>query len=107
MKWQKNFIRKSIQHKRDIVPTFIEARNTNFFYNLSSIRRFFGIKANIEIFYLADEAYKQTNATIKYSFGKPIPYTTFDKRFTIDEWAGKVREHVYNLHKNANAEFGY
>lgn len=107
LKWQKNFIRKSIQHKRDIVPIYIEAKNSNFFYNLSSIRRLLGIKANIEMFYLADEAYKQTNATIKYFFGKPIPYTTFDKRYTLDEWAGKVREHVYNLRKNKNSEFGY
>ena len=107
LKWQKNFVRKSIQHKRDVIPTFIEAKNSNFFYNLSSIRRFFGIKANIEMFYLADEAYKQTNATIKYYFGKPIPYTTFDKRFTVDEWATKIREHVYKLSKNANQEFDY
>ncbi len=107
LKWQKNFIRKSIQHKRDVVPTFIDAKNTNFFYNLSSIRRFFGIKANIEMFYLADEAYNKTDATIKYFFGKPIPYTTFDKRFTIDEWASKVREHVYKLHKDPNSEFAY
>ena len=107
LKWQKNFIRKSIQHKRDVIPTFIEAKNSNFFYNLSSIRRFLGIKANLEMFYLADESYKQTNATIKYYFGKPIPYTTFDKRFTIDEWAVKVREHVYNLSKGVDADFGF
>jgi putative hemolysin len=107
LKWQKNFIRKSIQHKRDIVPIYIEARNSNFFYNLSSIRRMLGIKANIEMFYLADEAYNKTNATIKYYFGKPIPYTTFDKRFTLDEWASKVREHVYYLHKDSGREFGY
>ena len=107
LKWQKNFIRKSIQHKRDVIPTYIDAKNSNFFYNLSSIRRLLGIKANIEMFYLADEAYKQTNATIKYFFGEPIPYTTFDKRFTLDEWADKVREHVYNLHKDANSKFAY
>ena len=59
------------------------------------------------MFYLADEAYKQTNATIKYYFGKPIPYTTFDKRFTVDEWATKIREHVYKLSKNVNQEFEY
>jgi len=107
LKWQKNFIRKSIQHKRDVIPIFIEAKNSNFFYNLSSIRRFFGIKANIEMFYLADEAYKQTDSIIKYYFGKPIPYKTFDKRFTIDEWAVKVREHVYELSKDVNKEFNY
>jgi len=107
LKWQKNFIRKSIQHKRDIVPTYIEARNSNFFYNLSSIRRLLGIKVNIEIFYLADEAYNKTNATIKYFFGKPIPYTTFDKRYTLDEWASKIREHVYNLRNDRNKEFDY
>lgn len=107
LKWQKSFIRKSIQHKRDIIPTFIDAKNSKFFYNLSSIRRKIGIKANIEMFYLADEAYKKNNATIKYYFGKPIPYTTFDKKFTLDEWASKVREHVYLLSENVNRDFNY
>jgi hypothetical protein len=55
LQWQKSFISKSVQHKRDIVPAFFSGRNSNFFYNLANLRKLLGIKANIEMLYLADE----------------------------------------------------
>jgi hypothetical protein len=57
--WHKNFISKSITHKRDIVPAFFSGRNSDFFYNLSNIRNFLGIKANIEMLYLAEELFSE------------------------------------------------
>ncbi len=39
LKWQKSFITKSIQHKRDIIPAYFSGRNSDFFYNLSKIRK--------------------------------------------------------------------
>ena len=39
LEWKKSFITKSIQHKRDIIPVYIEGKNSNFFYNLSQIGR--------------------------------------------------------------------
>ncbi len=104
-KWQKSFITKSVQHKRDVIPVFISAKNSSFFYNLALIRTKLGIKANLEMFYLADESFKQKNKTISFYFGKPIEYTNFNKQFTPDQWAAKVREHVYNLSKNYNKSF--
>ena len=59
------------------------------------------------MFYLSDEVYKKIGTTIKYTFGKPIPYQTFDKRHTPDEWAATVREHVYELKKDSKSEFKY
>jgi putative hemolysin len=95
--WQKNFILKSIKYKRDIIPVYFDARNSNFFYNLANIRKFFGIKANIEMLYLPDEMFKQRNKPIRLIFGKPIPYTTFDKSKPPAEWANLVRNEVYSL----------
>lgn len=73
--WQKSFVNKAVEFKRDIVPIFIEGRNSNFFYNLSRFRKFLGIKANIEMLYLADEMMKQRGKTIKIVFGEVFPYT--------------------------------
>lgn len=95
--WKKSFITKSIQYKRDVVPVFIDGRNTNFFYNLANIRKKAGIKANIEMLYLADEMFRQKNKTLTLYFGKTIPYLTFDNTKTTPEWADYVKRHVYAL----------
>lgn len=103
--WHQSFIKKAILHKRDIIPVYIDAKNSKFFYRLSSFRRKIGIKANIETFYLANEGFKQINTTIGYYYGKPIPYSTFNKTKKPKEWAAKVRAHVYELKENINKEF--
>jgi putative hemolysin len=97
--WHKSFIAKAIQYKRDIVPAYFEGRNTNFFYNLANVRKSFGIKANVEMFYLVDEMFKQRGKPITLTFGKPIPYTLFDKSKTPTEWAEYVRGVVYGMRK--------
>jgi putative hemolysin len=97
LQWHKSFISKAIQHKRDIVPAYFSGRNSNFFYNLSNIRKLFFIKANIEMLYLADEMFKQKDKEIKLIFGKPIPWTTFDKTKSPTEWAELVKSKSYEL----------
>jgi putative hemolysin len=97
LQWQKSFITKSIQHKRDIVPAFFSGRNSNFFYNLANVRKLLGIKVNIEMLYLADEMFKQRGKEIRLVFGKPIPWETFDKSRTALEWADWVKTKSYEL----------
>lgn len=98
--WKKSFITKAIKYQRNVIPVYIDACNSNFFYSLASIRKTIGIKANIEMFYLVDEVYKQKGKFIKLTIGKPISYTTFTKMHTDLYWAGKVKEHVYNLNES-------
>lgn len=105
LEWKKSFIEKAIKHKRDIIPVFIEGKNSNFFYNLANIRKWLGIKANIEMFYLADEMFNQKTKNIVLKFGKPIAWQTFDTRFNKKIWAAKVKEHVYALQQDINKDF--
>ncbi len=105
LEWKKSFISKALQHKRDVVPVFIDGKNSTFFYNLSNFRTSLGVKANLEMFYLPDEMFKQKGKTITATFGKSIPFTTFDKSFNPTEWAQKVKEHVYQLTNDQNREF--
>ena len=95
--WHKTFISKARRHKRDIVPVYIEGRNSNFFYNLANLRTRLGIKANVEMLYLVDEMFKQKNQVIFIKFGKPIPYTTFDRSKKDKQWAREVKQKVYQL----------
>jgi putative hemolysin len=100
LQWHKSFISKAIQHERDIVPAYFSGRNSNFFYNLSNIRKSLGIKANIEMLYLADEMFKQKDKEIRLVFGKPIPWRTFDKTRSALEWADWVKSKSYDLASN-------
>lgn len=97
LQWQKSFITKSVQHKRDIVPAFFSGRNSSFFYNLANIRKFLGVKANIEMLYLADEMFRQKDKEINLVFGEKISWETFDKTRTYPEWAEWVKSKSYAL----------
>ena len=95
--WQKSFISKAIEHKRDIIPVFINGRNSNLFYIVANLRKFLGIKMYLETLLLPSEMLKQRNSTVTVSIGKPIPYQTFTDEMTHSEWAGKVKEIVYSI----------
>ncbi len=97
LEWKKSFINKAIQHKRDIVPVYFGGRNSDFFYNLANLRKFLGIKTNIELFFLPDEMYKKQNKTVSVKFGDLIPYKTFDKSMSYKEWAKWIKEKVYAI----------
>ncbi len=97
LEWKKSFVAKAIKYRKDIIPTHIDGRNSNWFYNLSNWRRKLGIKANVEMFYLADEMFRQRNQTITIRFGSKIPYQSLDRSKTHQEWATGIREKVYAL----------
>lgn len=103
--WKKTFVTKAKAYQRDVVPVHIDGRNSNFFYNLARIRKFLHIKVNIEMAFLVDELFKQRNKTLTITFGKPIPYQSFDKRFTDAQWAEKLRRFSYNLPNDPNQAF--
>ncbi|MFN3530511.1 MAG: 1-acyl-sn-glycerol-3-phosphate acyltransferase [Bacteroidia bacterium] len=97
LEWKKTFISQARRFQKDVVPVYIHGRNSHFFYNLARLRKWLGIKANIEMFYLVDEMFAQKNKKISIQLGTPIPWQTFDKQKTDKEWAAYVREKVYAL----------
>lgn len=107
LEWKKSVIAKAKQHKRYLIPTFIDGKNSNWFYNLAWWRGKLGIKANLEMLYLVDEMYRQRNRKIAITFGEPVPFETFDKRFKDIEWAQLMKKHVYMLEKDPAAAFNF
>ena len=95
--WKKTFIVKSVETERMVVPIHFEGRNSNFFYNLANLCKFLGVKFNVAMLFLVDEMYKNRHKTFKVTFGKPIPWQTFNKSRNAAEWADYVRELVYKL----------
>lgn len=97
LEWKKTFVAKAKEYHRDIVPTHIDGHNSRFFYNLARLRKWLKIKVNIEMAFLPAEFFKQRNKSLTITFGKPIPWQTFDSRFTDAQWAEKLRCYSYNL----------
>jgi putative hemolysin len=98
--WQKSFISKAIEHRRDIIPVFIAGRNSNLFYLVANLRKFLGIKMYIETLLLPREMMKQRNSKVTLYFGKPIKYQTFTEELTHSDWAQRVKKIVYSLPGN-------
>lgn len=97
LEWKKTFIVESVRSKRDIVPIHFEGENSKFFYRLANLCKFFHIKVNLAMLYLADEMFKNKHKTFKVTIGKPIPWQTFDKTKRPTEWAQFVKDVVYKL----------
>lgn len=95
--WQKSFISKAVQHKRDIIPVHISGRNSNLFYNIANLRVALGIKMYVETMLLPREMLLQKNTTTTVTIGKVIPYQSISKDLSHHEWAQKVKEIVYSL----------
>jgi len=97
LEWRKTFIVKAKKHKRNVVPVYIDGKNSKFFYNFAMLRKKFGIKLNLEMFFLVDELYKHRNKTFVLKIGKPILCDEFDESKKPEVWAQWVKEQVYSL----------
>lgn len=97
LEWKKSFISKAKKYQKTIVPVYIEGKNSGFFYNLAKYRKKIGIQANIEMFYLADEMFKQRGKKVTIYIGKPVSAANFDRSKSEKEWAEEVKRLVYNL----------
>ena len=101
--WNKSFINKSLRYKRDVIPILVNAKNSNMFYNIATLRKWLGIKANIEMFLLPHEMFVKRGKTIEIIVGKPIKHEIFSDGKSL-KWAETLRYFVYELEKNPNAD---
>ncbi len=97
--WKKSFVSYSKKYERDIIPIYIDGGLSNFFYNLSKIRIFLGIKTNIEMLYLADELFKQRGKHIRFVIGEPIDSKVLEEIGSDVKIARKIKEKTYELKK--------
>lgn len=95
--WKKTFVTKSKKYNKPIIPVHISGQLSNRFYRLAKIRKFLGIKINLEMLLLAQETLKQGGKTIVVKYGKPIYPSELDKRNKDQEWAYEIKKRVYDL----------
>lgn len=92
--WKSNFVQRSMNSGRTIVPTYVDAHNSKFFYRFANFRKWIGIKANLEMMLLPREVFYQEGKVVRIYFGEAI---TPDKTKSARGWSDYVREKVYKL----------
>jgi 1-acyl-sn-glycerol-3-phosphate acyltransferase len=95
--WKKTFVSYARQLQRPIVPIYIDGRLSNAFYRVNRWRKRIGIKANIEMFLLVDEMYKQKKGKITFVIGaalNPQQLPTDLNDYAAANW---IKNHVYSL----------
>ncbi len=99
LEWKKTFITYALKYQIPVLPIYIEGELSNFFYRLSNFRKFIGIKANVEMLYLANELFKQRNKTITFDVGELIDTRQLDASKGDHALAQEVKNKVYQLRK--------
>ncbi|MDR3127226.1 MAG: 1-acyl-sn-glycerol-3-phosphate acyltransferase [Tannerellaceae bacterium] len=97
VEWQKSFVRKAIEYRRDIIPVHFSGRNSDFFYRLANIRTALGIPLNIEMLFLADEMFRAKHSRFGIRFAAPIRWETLDCSRSLSEWAAHIRTLVCDM----------
>ena len=95
--WGKTFVTKSVQTQRDVIPVHFIGENSPRFYRIARLLEPLRSKFNIAMLFLPDEMYKTKGKHYTVRFGKPIPWQTFDRSRSSNEWAQWVEEQVYKL----------
>ncbi|MDE6440266.1 MAG: glycerol acyltransferase [Bacteroidales bacterium] len=104
--WKKTFIAKARETQRDIIPVFVDGKNSCFFYNFARWRKRLGLKFNFEQLFLVDEMFKQKGREIRLTVGRPISRSVLEDRSLSDrDWAQAVKAHVYRLADDPQAAF--
>lgn len=100
MPWKKMFITQSRRFERDVVPIHISGFNSRRFFFFTKLSTFLKLKFNLGMIFLVDELFNKKGQEFVITFGKPVPYTTFDKTKTDLQWAAEIKDQVVALSKD-------
>lgn len=104
MPWKKMFVTRAKKFQRDVIPIHCTGRNSNWFYFISNVSRFLGLKVNIGMMYLVDELFKAQHKHFTVTIGEPIPWQTFDSSKSDAQWANHVRKMVIGLGEQTHSK---
>ena len=98
LEWQKSFVAKAIEYKRDVVPVFFVGKNSKRFYKTARWRKKLGIKFNLEQILLPSELCKSRGSHYRVIFGSPIPWQSLvESGKNYKELASDIRSLSYSL----------
>lgn len=96
LEWQKSFVTKAIESRRDIIPVRFEALNRRRFYRLARLRKKSGLKFNLEQVFLPAEVCAARGRRFRIVFGAPVGWEKLrDSGKDAREIAAGIRAAVY------------
>ncbi len=99
LEWKKSFVTQARKYNKPIIPVFISGNLSSFFYRLSRYRNKLGIKANIEMLYLADEMYRQKGKNIHITILPAIDIRQVPGDKKDKQIADEIRNLIYENQK--------
>lgn len=97
-KWNTGFLRFASKTQAPILPLFIDAHNSVFFYGLSIVAK------PLSTMWLVREMFKHTNRTVRIHIGRAIAYDTYGT--LPGDWALRTKlfkDHIYKVAKGREA----
>ena len=104
MPWKKMFVTRAKKSHCDAIPIHFTGRNSNWFYFISYVSKFLGLKVNIGMMYLVDELFRAKHKHFTVTIGEPIPWQTFDSSKSDLQWAHHVRKMVIALGEKTHSK---
>ena len=98
LQWQKMFIAKAKEYKRDIIPLHFYGENSSFFYKFAKFRQRIGLKFNIEMIYLPREVFRSKGKSFDVVVGTPISFSSLDDMPPMQK-AQQIRQLFYSLQR--------
>lgn len=95
LSWNKMFLRKARDFKRDVVPLYFEGHNTPRFYKMARRRVKLGLKFNFEMALLPGEVFAAAGSRYTITCGKALPWESLAAPSAVE--AERIKQIVYNL----------
>lgn len=99
-RWNKGFLNFALKKNAPILPIYIKAKNSTFFYTLSSINK------RLSTLFLAHEMFAQKSKTLEFKIGEAIAYKSFSQStFDTKTQVKLFKKHLYRIAKNKKPIF--
>ena len=99
-KWHKGFLKFALKKNAPILPIYIKAKNSAFFYTISTINK------KLSAALLPYEMFNKKNKSLEFVIGEIIPFKSFQQNnFDIKTKVKLFKKHLYNISKNKKPIF--
>lgn len=106
LEWQKSFVQRAIEYRRDIIPVRFTGLNRPRFYKTARWRKRLGLKINIEQAMLPAELCASRGKTFKVEFGRPVSWQSLESELKSGQSPASVAARIRNLiYNSASATF--
>lgn len=95
--WNKMFVNKAYQSRRDVIPLFFSGNNSMRFYKTANLRHKLGLKFNFEMIYLPGEMVDMAHSSLSISFGVPIAWDRLTPGADAAGCARSIGTYVYHI----------